>query len=237
MGMKTFFNWSTGKDSALALYYLQQNPEYQIDLLLTSVNKHHNRISMHGLRRSMLEAQVKAIGIPLTTIELPEEPTMEEYDSIMGDKINLLVQQNFTHSAFGDIFLEDLRKYREEKLNQFNLNTVFPLWKKDTKELISTFLELGFKTIVVCVNGNLLDKSFVGRIIDEQFINDLPENVDPCGENGEFHTFCFDGPIFSSPIKFEIGEIVSKTYTSPKTEDGIEKTIDFWFCDLIEKNN
>lgn len=231
MAHKTYFNWSTGKNSSLALYHLLQDESYSIELLMTSVNSHHNRISMHGLRRSL------AIGIPLTTIELPKEPTTEVYNVIMGAKIEKLVQQKFTHSAFGDIFLEDLRKYREEKLNQFNLQAVFPLWKKDTKELIFTFLELGFKTIVVCVNGEFLDKSFVGRIIDEQFIKDLPEDVDPCGENGEFHTFCFDGPIFSSPIEFEIGEIVSKLYTSPKKDDGVEKTIDFWFCDLIEKNN
>lgn len=236
MGMKTFFNWSTGKDSALALYYLQKNPEYQVDLLLTSVNKHHDRISMHGLRRSMLEEQAKAIGIPLTTIELPETPTMDEYNSIMGEKINSLTKQGFTHSAFGDIFLEDLRKYREEKLSQYNIKALFSLWKKDTKELITQFLDLGFKTIVVCVNGNLLDKSFVGRVIDEQFLKDLPDNVDPCGENGEFHTFCFDGPIFSYPIEFEIGEIVSKSYNSPKTETEPHEAIDFWFCDIFQPN-
>lgn len=235
MTHKTYFNWSTGKDAALALYYLKQNPQYQVDLLLTSVNSHHNRISMHGLRRSLLEIQVNAIGIPLTTIELPEEPSMEEYNSIMGEKINSLAQQNFTHSAFGDIFLEDLRKYREEKLNQHNIKAVFPLWKEDTKKLISTFLDLGFKTIVVCVNGEFLDKSFVGRIIDEQFIKDLPKNVDPCGENGEFHTFCFDGPIFSKPVEFEIGEIVQKSY--PASKNGSKKeTYEFWFCDLIPKN-
>lgn len=191
---------------------------------------------MHGLRRSMLEKQVKAIGIPLTTIELPESPSMDEYNSIMGEKINSLAKQGFTHTAFGDIFLEDLRKYREEKLSQHDIKTMFPLWKKDTKELISNFLDLGFKTIVVCVNGNLLDKSFVGRVIDEQFLKDLPDNVDPCGENGEFHTFCFDGPIFSSPVKFEIGEIVSKSYTAPNKEDEAQQTIDFWFCDLIDKH-
>lgn len=236
MGIKTFFNWSTGKDSALALYYLQKKPEYQVDLLLTSVNSHHDRISMHGLRRSLLEKQAKAIGIPLITIELPESPSMDEYNSIMGEKINSLALQGFTYTAFGDIFLEDLRNYREEKLSHYNIKALFPIWKKDTKELIFSFLDLGFKTIVVCVNGNLLDKSFVGRVIDEQFLKDLPDNVDPCGENGEFHTFCFDGPIFSTPVEFEIGEIVSKSYTSQKTDDETQKTIDFWFCDLIDKH-
>lgn len=233
MEMKTYFNWSTGKDSALALYYLQKDPEYQIDLLLTSVNKHLDRISMHGLRRSLLEEQTKAIGIPLTTIELPETPTMDEYNSIMEEKVNSLTKQGFTHAAFGDIFLEDLRKFREEKLSQHNIKALFPLWKKDTKELISNFLDLGFKTIVVSVNGNILDKSFVGRVIDQQFLKDLPDNVDLCGENGEFHTFCFDGPIFSNPIQFEIGEIVSKSYISPKTENDSQETMIFWFCDLI----
>jgi uncharacterized protein (TIGR00290 family) len=235
MSHKTYFNWSTGKDSSLALHYLLQDDRYQIAQLLTSVNSHHNRISMHGLRRSLLEIQAKSIGIPLTTIELPEEPSMETYNSIMSNKMSELRAEGFTHTAFGDIFLEDLRKYREEKLNELNIKALFPLWKRNTTELMTEFLGLGFKTIVVCINEAVLDKSFVGRVIDQKFLEDLPSTVDPCGENGEFHTFCFDGPIFSKPVEFEIGEIVHKTYPSPK-KDSKNDLYGFWFCDLIPKN-
>lgn len=234
MSHKTYFNWSTGKDSSLALYHLLKDKEYNIDLLMTSVNSHHNRISMHGLRRSLLEIQAKSIGIRLTTIELPEEPSMDVYNSILSNKMNELQSEGYTHSAFGDIFLEDLRTYREEKLNEIGIEAVFPLWKRDTTNLMTEFLELGFKTIVVCINEAVLDKSFVGRIIDQKFLDDLPSNVDPCGENGEFHTFCFDGPIFSKPIEFEIGEIVHKSYPAPKN-DSKNKDYGYWFCDLIPK--
>lgn len=232
MKNKTYFNWSTGKDSALALYYLQQNPEFKVDLLLTSINTQLDRISMHGLRRSLLEQQVQSIGIPLETIELPEVVDMETYNSILSKKMELLRSKGYTHAGFGDIFLEDLRQYRETKLNELNIQALFPLWKKSSTELMEEFLALGFKTIVVCINETVLDKSFVGRIIDEQFLKDLPENVDPCGENGEFHTFCFDGPIFSNPIAFDLGERVRKCYPSPLNQS----EIGYWFCDLIPKN-
>jgi len=233
MPHKTYFNWSTGKDSSLALYHLLKDNDYSVDQLVTSVNSHHNRISMHGLRRSLLEIQASSIGIPLTTIELPENPSMEVYNSILSEKIVELKSQGFTHAAFGDIFLEDLRIYREEKLNEVGIKAAFPLWKKNTSEIMREFLQLGFRTIVVCVNESVLDKSFVGRIVDQSFLDQLPPNVDHCGENGEFHTFCFDGPIFSKPIEFEIGEIVRKTYPSPKNKD---ESYGFWFVDLIPKN-
>ena len=151
---------------------------------------------------------------------------------------------NSSRTIFGDIFLEDLRKYREDKLAEMQLKGIFPLWKIDTKELIREFIGLGFKTIVTCVNERNLDKSFVGRIIDEQFLKDLPEEVDVCGENGEFHTFTFDGPIFSKPIEFEIGEIVHRKYEKPKTDssntacdtdDAAAFDYGFWYCDLLPK--
>ena len=234
MSHKTYFNWSTGKDSALALFHLLRDSKYDVQQLLTSVNSEYDRISMHGLRRSLLEIQAKSIGIPLSTIELPKEPTMEKYNSILSIKMTELKPDGFTHTAFGDIFLEDLRNFREDKLKAVGIESVFPLWKRNTTDLMTEFIELGFKTIVVCINEDVLDKSFVGRIIDQSFLDDLPANVDPCGENGEFHTFCFDGPIFSKPIDFEIGEIVYKTYPSPK-EDSPKDKYGFWFCDLIPK--
>lgn len=243
MTTKAIFNWSSGKDSALALYKILQANEYEVVTLLTSVNQHYNRISMHGVRTELLEKQAESLGLPLHKMEIPEMPTMEIYENIMTQTLNDFKNQGVTHSIFGDIFLEDLRKYREDKLKQMEFTGVFPLWKIDTKNLIYEFLNLGFKTIVTCVNEKYLDKSFAGRIIDEQFIKDLPENVDVCGENGEFHTFTFDGPIFSKPIKFEIGEIVHRKYERPKTDDSNEACnsnsdatafdYGFWYADIV----
>lgn len=232
---KAYMNWSGGKDSALALHKILQQQQYSVDCLLTSVNAVHNRISMHGVRRELLLAQAESIGLPLTTIELPEEPGMTEYEAVLQQKVTELKEQQFTHSIFGDIFLEDLKSYREKKLAEAGLSGVFPLWKMDTKELIREFIELGFKTIIVCVNEKFLDKSFCGRIIDQSFINDLPSNVDVCGENGEFHTFVFDGPIFKRPVSFIKGETVYKKYKAPKTNDTVaEADYGFWFCDLLK---
>lgn len=237
---KAYINWSGGKDSSLALYHILQQKKYSVDQLLTSVNAVHNRISMHGVRRELLQAQAASLGIPLTTIELPEQPGMNEYEAILNRKVNELKQEGFEYTIFGDIFLEDLRQYRENKLKEVGITALFPLWKMDTRQLINEFMELGFKTIVVCVNEKYLDKSFCGRIIDEQFIKDLPANVDVCGENGEFHTFVFDGPIFQTPITFTKGDTVYKEYRAPSnTNDNCHQPIDttvkqygFWFCDL-----
>ncbi|AKK72204.1 ATP-binding domain-containing protein [Chryseobacterium gallinarum] len=236
MKPKALFNWSSGKDSALALFKILQEDQYDVSTLLTSINKEFQRISMHGVHVSLLEQQAASIGVPLVKMELPKEPSMEEYQEIMKDTISGIQSQGITHSIFGDIFLEDLRQYRENQLQSIGMKAVFPLWKQNTPDLIHEFLDLGFKTIVTCVNGTYLDKSFAGRIIDQNFIKDLPGNVDPCGENGEFHTFTFDGPIFTNPILFEIGETVKKTYPRPKT-DSEEKDGEytFWFCDLISK--
>ncbi|WP_261510098.1 Dph6-related ATP pyrophosphatase [Chryseobacterium paludis] len=233
---KALFNWSSGKDSALALYKTLKENKFDIAYLLTSINEEYQRISMHGVHVSLLEQQASSIGFPLIKMEIPKEPSMEQYRDIMNKTMSELKSQGITYSIFGDIFLEDLRKYREDQLKAIDMEAVFPLWKKDTTNLIHEFLDLGFKTIVTCVNETYLDKSFAGRIIDEQFIADLPQNVDPCGENGEFHTFTFDGPLFKNPIKFEVGEIVKKTYPKPKTDNN-ESNGDyvFWFCDLISK--
>jgi uncharacterized protein (TIGR00290 family) len=171
---KALFNWSSGKDSALALYKVLQDPEFEINCLLTSVNQEFQRISMHGVRLALLEQQAKSIGLPLEIMRIPEMPSMEEYESVMQTTLGKLKNQGVTHSIFGDIFLEDLRKYREDKLTTMGFEGVFPLWKVPTHDLIEEFIGLGFKTIVVCVNERFLDKSFVGRIIDQDFIKDLP---------------------------------------------------------------
>jgi uncharacterized protein (TIGR00290 family) len=241
---KALFNWSSGKDSALALYKIMQEQLFDINCLLTSVNQQYQRISMHGVRVELLQQQAKSIGLPLVIMEIPEMPTMEVYEEVMSKTLSKLKKLDVTHSIFGDIFLEDLRKYREDKLAEIGFEGVFPLWKIPTQDLIQEFMTLGFKTIVVCVNERFLDKSFVGRVIDQNFINDLPKNVDVCGENGEFHTFTFDGPIFSEPIDFELGEIVYRKYEKPQetssntacdTNDAGAFDYGFWYCDLIEK--
>ncbi|AOR28817.1 ATP-binding domain-containing protein [Formosa sp. Hel1_33_131] len=233
--LKTYFNWSSGKDASLAFYHMQREGIYSIERLLTSINAHHDRVTMHGLRRELLEQQIKSIGIPVTTVELPEEPSMEDYNQIMSCTVMKLKSDGYSDCGFGDIYLEDLRIFREEKLKPFGIRCHFPLWKRDTKTIINEFIKLGFKAIVICIKSDLLDKSFVGREIDEDFINDLPKNVDPCGENGEFHTFCYDGPIFKKPIKFNIGDKILREYKAPKQDDQLTDngTIGFWFCDLL----
>lgn len=195
---------------------------------------------MHGLRKKLLINQTKAIGIPANLIELPEMPSMEIYEQKMLEAVSRLKKEGFTHSAFGDIFLEDLKLYREKQLEKQNLKAIFPIWKRDTKELLNEFLDLGFKTIVVCANSKYFNEDFVGTIIDENFINNLPDGVDPCGENGEFHTFCFDGPIFKNPIPFTIGEKVYREYDNPKSDDDSicksdSEKYGVWYCDLIPK--
>lgn len=236
MKPKAIFNWSSGKDSALALYKILKDDQFEITSLLTSINQEFQRISMHGVPVSLLEKQAESLGFPLIKMEIPKEPSMEDYQKIMSETMTKIKSQGVTHSIFGDIFLEDLRTYREEQLQSIGMKAVFPLWKQNTSDLIQEFLDLGFKTIVTCVNETYLDKSFAGRIIDEDFIKDLHENVDPCGENGEFHTFTFDGPVFKNPIAFEIGETVKKTYPKPKSDETSEEgEYVFWFCDLISK--
>ena len=216
---KAYFNWSSGKDAAFALFEVQRSGDYRVEKLLTTINSETNRISMHGVSKELLVLQAKMIDIPLEIIGLDENVSMENYNSIIEKAVENLKYEGYTHSIFGDVFLEDLRKYREEQLLKNGITAVFPLWKRNTGELINDFLQAGFKAITVCVNSKVLDKSFCGRILDQQFILDLPKNVDPCGENGEFHTFVFDGPIFSNPVNFKIGETVEKFYTSAKEKD------------------
>ena len=182
--------------------------------------------------------------MPCRKLFLLDTPTMEAYEQLMGATLTDLRQRGATVSIFGDIFLEDLRRYREAQLAKLQLQVAFPLWGAPTAELIREFMGLGFKTITTCVNEKYLDQSFVGRVIDEQFLGDLPAHVDPCGENGEFHTFVFDGPLFNHPISFTKGEIVHRKYTpAPKTDtagyDCAEPdepspfATGFWYCDLL----
>ncbi|MDX5422275.1 MAG: diphthine--ammonia ligase [Hymenobacteraceae bacterium] len=239
--MHSVFNWSGGKDSALCLYHVLQEGKYKVDRLLTTLSGATNRVTMHGVRQELLLKQAEKIGLPLQQILLPEDASMSAYNTLMDNTMRGLQQQGITQAIFGDINLEDLRKYREQQLAQAGMQAVFPLWGRPTRALVQEFLQLGFKAVVVCVNERLLDESFVGRILDENFLNDLPEGVDPAGENGEFHTFVFDGPIFQEPVKYVLGEKVRKTYGAPadaddncyKKEDKPAYDTAFWFCDLL----
>lgn len=236
--LKCIFNWSGGKDSALALYHCLQNPNIEIKYLVTTVNDALNRISMHGVREELLVLQADRIGIPLYEIRLPEMPGMAEYDNAMGEHMEKFRLEGITHAIFGDIFLEDLKRYRDERLAEAGMAGIYPLWKRDSHELINEFLSLGFGTVIACTQARLED--FVGQEITHNLIKSLPVDVDVCGENGEFHTFVFKGPIFSSSIDYKTGEKVFKEYTAPKNSDDTcfssdpaKKVSGFWYCDLL----
>lgn len=227
MKEKVLMNWSGGKDSAMALYNMLCNKDYQIEGLLTSVNASNQRISMHGVSGSLLVKQAESIGLPLTTINLPESSDMTAYENIMEQTLSTFTEQGIRTSVFGDIFLEDLRKYREQQLEKIGWKAVFPLWKKDTRNLVYEFLELGFRTRICCINKQYLDSDFLGCDLDEYLIDKLPENVDPCGENGEFHTFVYAGPVFQNNLSIKNGERVEKSYN----HDG--KSYGYEFCDIL----
>lgn len=236
---KAYFNWSSGKDSALALYKIIQQKEFSVQKLITTINEENKRVSMHGLDEKLLNKQVEALGFPLEKIYFPVNLTMDLYNEKMKKITTQLKSEGLENAIFGDVLLEDLRAYRDKKLAEVGITGVYPLWKRNTKEVVKEFLNLGFKAITVCVNAKLLDKEFVGRVVDEQFIKDLPKNIDVCGENGEFHTFCYDGPIFKKPIAFKVGKKVLKTHTPTKNDDenclSSSSNVDysFWYCNLI----
>jgi uncharacterized protein (TIGR00290 family) len=215
------FCWSGGKDSALALHALLQQTDVHIAALLTTVTESYERISMHGVRRELLERQAQSIGLPLHEVRIPPQCVNPIYESRMEEALRIHLENGVRKVAFGDIFLEDLRAYREKNLARIGMTAIFPIWKRDTRELIRAFHANRFRAIAVCIDSKVLDPSFAGRELDDSFFRDLPPYADPCGENGEFHTFVFDGPIFNSPIPVRTGEIVNR--------DG------FIFCDLMSQ--
>lgn len=225
--MKTLLNWSSGKDAALAYYMLQKDSKYDIVSLLTTVNAEKDRVVMHGVRKELLLLQADRMNIPISTIELPASPSNDVYTACMEKALLNFIEQGVTTAAFGDIFLEDLKKYREKQLTQIGLKATFPLWGRDTKELIGLIEETGIEATVICVDGSVLDKEFLGRKIDSSFINDLPHGVDPCGENGEFHTFVYNAPYYRESIQIEMGEVVHKHYQHDKEDKG------FYFLDIV----
>ncbi len=216
---KVVLSWSGGKDSSLAHYYIQEAKACEIVALLTTVTDGYDRVSMHGVRRTLLERQAESLGLPLQKVYIPKDSTDKDYESRMKEVLLGYQDEDINSVAFGDIFLEDVRKYREEKLAQIGMEAIFPLWKRDTTELIRSFINLGFKAMITCVDSRVLDSSFAGRLINDDFVSTLPPHVDPNGENGEFHSFVFDGPIFKQRINVSTGEVVLRD--------------SFCFCDLL----
>jgi uncharacterized protein (TIGR00290 family) len=213
------FCWSGGKDSAMALFTLLRQPGVRVVALLTTVTEDYERISMHGVRRELLLRQAESIGLPLHEVRIPRHCVNPIYEARMEEALRVHYDRGVRKVAFGDIFLEDLRAYRDKNLARVGMTALFPIWKRDTRELIRFFHAQRFRAIAACVDAKVLDPSFAGRELDESFFHDLPPSADPCGENGEFHTFVFDGPVFHSPIPVRTGEVVDR--------DG------FVFCDLL----
>ena len=204
------FCWSGGKDSALALHTLLQQNEVCIASLLTTVTEGYDRISMHGVRRELLQRQAESLRLPLHEVFIPPQCGNPIYEARMEEALLAFSKQGIRRVAFGDIFLEDLRLYREKNLARVAMQALFPIWKRDTRDLIREFHAARFRSVAVCIDSKVLDPSFAGRELDKSFFADLPVGVDPCGENGEFHTFVFDGPIFSRPVGFTLGEVVQR---------------------------
>ncbi|MBO3842624.1 MAG: diphthine--ammonia ligase [Candidatus Brockarchaeota archaeon] len=217
---KAILAWSGGKDSAMALYELHKVGCYEISALLATVTEDYDRISMHGVRSVLVEQQAESLGLPLEKIYITKDSSNEEYEAGMRNRLMRYRNRGVLSVAFGDIFLEEVRKYREENLSKLGMRGIFPLWKRNTTELAHTFVDLGFKAITTCVDSKFLGREFVGREFDEHFLTELPSNVDPCGENGEFHSFVYDGPIFAWKIPYTKGDVVLKGNR-------------FYFCDLI----
>ena len=218
----TVVSWSGGKDAAYALYTLEGTNADVVELL-TTISEEFDRSSMHGVRRTLYERQAAAIGLPIDCVSLPPEPTNEAYDEVMAEIMEHYRERGVRRVVFGDLCLEDIRAYREDRLSETGVDGHWPIWGRDTTEFAQEFLDAGFEAIVVTVDGERLGESFAGRAYDESFLADLPADVDPAGENGEFHTFVRDGPIFDEPVAVEIGETVARP-----VGDG-----EYFFTDLL----
>ena len=214
-------SWSGGKDSALALDALLQDPDVQVVGLLTSITTDYDRISVHGVRRSMLEAQMERLGLPMFEIPLPSTCTNDAYEAAFHKTLEQIKRERpaVTHVAFGDLFLEDVRSYRERLMSGTGIEPLFPLWGLDTTLVANRFVDHGFSARLVCVDTTQLDATFCGRSFDRDLLAELPATVDPCGERGEFHTFVWNSPQFSHPIPYRVGETVLRDER-------------FMFCDI-----
>jgi uncharacterized protein (TIGR00290 family) len=207
---KAVLCWSSGKDSAWALHVLRQAGEIEVVGLMTTLNAAYDRVAMHGVRRELLEAQARHVGLPLEIVAIPDGCTNEQYNAAMRDFVERTVERGIEHIAFGDLFLEDIRAYRESRLAGSGITPIFPLWGIPTDELARRMIDGGLKATIVCVDASQLDPRFAGRRFDAELLDELPEGVDRCGERGEFHTFVHDGPMFTSPLDVVVGETVDR---------------------------
>jgi uncharacterized protein (TIGR00290 family) len=215
-------SWSSGKDSTMALDRIRRDENIDVVALLVTMNASADRVAMHAVRRALVEAQADRLGLALNVIEIPSPCTNEAYELRMSEAIDSALAEGIEHFVFGDLFLEDVRSYREEKLATTGISPLFPLWGQPTNTLAQSIIDSGVKAVLTCVDPTTLSPTFAGRLFDESLLDDLPAGVDLCGERGEFHTFVYDGPGFSSPIDIEVGEIVER--------DG------FVFCDVRPKS-
>lgn len=203
-------SWSSGKDSAFALGELRRDPTVEVRGLLTSVNVTHERVAMHAVRRQLLRAQAAAVGLPLVEVEIPQPCTNEQYEAAMLAALEAPLANGIEAVAFGDLFLEDIRRYREEQNAKVGLDCLFPLWGRDTAQLCRQMVDRGQRAYLTCVDPKQLDPSFAGRAFDHALLDELPDGVDPCGENGEFHSFVWDAETFAAPIDVRVGEVVER---------------------------
>lgn len=207
---KILVSWSTGKDSAYALHQIRQIDKYEVVGLLSTITKEYDRVAMHSTRHELLKKQAERVGIPLYPLFIPSSCSNAIYEARMQIFLEQAIKQGITHVVFGDLFLEDIRKYRESKLATINITPLFPLWGKNTASLAKEMINAGIKAVITCIDPKKLDPSFIGRQFDEQLLSDLPNGVDPCGEHGEFHTFVYDGPMFCNSIPISIGTVVER---------------------------
>jgi uncharacterized protein (TIGR00290 family) len=203
---RVVLSWSGGKDSAMAAYHLIASQKYEIAALLTTVTEEFDRISMHGVRRELLERQAESLAIPLHTVMIPKDCSNEIYESRMNAAFSHFKAAGLTKIAFGDLFLADIKQYRDERLALAGMAGLYPIWLRDTDELVRTFIGLGFKAKLACVDTHAIDASFAGRELDASLLEDLPRSADPCGEHGEYHSFVYAGPIFKKTIDCRTGE-------------------------------
>lgn len=228
---KAVFNWSGGKDSSLALHKALQSGEFEIVSLLTTVNRDTRRSSMHAIPMSLLQAQADSIGIPLYTVDLEPNGEIGKYENAMQQAIEHFRALEVNHFIFGDIFLHDIRSYREAMLNPYGIEVIEPLWNKTSEEVMEEFLQSGLQSVIVTTMANLLDQTYIGRLLDRSLVENLPEGIDVCGENGEYHTFCFDGAIFKYPIAYELGTPFEFSHLVGM-EDGTQQVFSYWFANL-----
>jgi uncharacterized protein (TIGR00290 family) len=209
---KILLSWSSGKDSAWALRALQSDPSVEVAGLLTTVNRRSNRVAMHAVRETLLEMQARALRLPLTKVYIPDPCTNAEYERAMAGAMENAKSDGIEAIAFGDLFLEDVRRYREEKLAATGIEPIFPLWGADTRQLAREMVEEGLRAIVTCVDPKQLDRAFLGRVFDAAFLDALPEGVDPCGEKGEFHSFVYAGPMFAQALPVARGKTMERDH-------------------------